>query len=97
MMTERTSETIVEFSAAFALTGLDGRQPAGRYRVEHDEELMQTLSQTAWRRVGTYIHLPAIGAKSASYQMLPIQLADLEAALEADRTQSNAQTERAAQ
>ena len=45
----------------FLLPGFDAPQPAGDYRVDQDEELIEAFSRLAWRRVGAFIHLPAIG------------------------------------
>lgn len=87
-MTNRTTQTVVHFSSAFLLPGLDGPQPAGEYRVDRDEEPVEGISWLAWRRVGAFIHLPAIGMPSSTQQMLPINPADLDAALEKDAQHS---------
>ncbi|MDQ0394524.1 hypothetical protein [Labrys monachus] len=87
-MTSRTTQTVVHFSSAFRLTGFDAPQPAGDYRVDHDEELIEGASWLAWRRVGAFIHLPAIAARASTRQMVPIIPADLEAALEKDHRPS---------
>lgn len=83
-MTTRTTQTLVRFSAPFMLPGFDLPQPAGCYRVDHDEELLEVSSRLAWRRVGAFIHLPAIGIDGQTHQMAPIDPADLDAALEKD-------------
>jgi hypothetical protein len=36
-------------------------------------------SRLAWRRVGAFIHLPAIGINGATQQMVPVDPAALEA------------------
>jgi hypothetical protein len=87
-MTSRTTQTVVSFSSAFLLPGFDAPQPAGDYRVDHDEEALEGLSRLAWQRVGTFIHLPGIGQQGATHQMVPINPADLDAALEKDHDQS---------
>ncbi|MCT7376955.1 hypothetical protein [Chelativorans salis] len=87
-MTTRTTQTVVRFSSAFPLPGIDALQPAGKYRVDHDEELIEGISRLAWRRVGAFIHLPAIAVRSSMQQMVPIDPADLEAALQKDLEQS---------
>jgi hypothetical protein len=84
-MTIRTTKKIVRFSSTFSLAGLDLPQPAGEYLVDHDEVVIEGVSRIAWRRVGAYIHLPAIAVQSAMQQMVPIDPADLEAALEKDQ------------
>lgn len=86
-MTIRTTPTVVRFNAAFMLPGFDALQPPGDYRVDLDEESLEAASRTAWRRVATFIHLPAISAKGSTQQMVPIEPAFLEAALVEDRRQ----------
>lgn len=87
-MTSRTTQIVVRFSSAFLLPGFDARQPAGDYRVDHDEEALQGSSRLAWLRVGTFIHLPGIGQQGATHQIVPINPADLDAALEKDHKKS---------
>jgi len=83
-MTSRTTQTVVHFSAPFRLPDFDTLQPAGDYRVDHDEEAIEGASWLAWRRVAAFIHLPAIGMRGPTQQMVPINPADLDAALEKD-------------
>lgn len=87
-MTIRSTQTVVRFSSAFLLPGIDALQPAGEYRVDHDEELIEGISRLAWQRAGAFIHLPAIAVNSSMQQMVPIDPADLEAALQKDIEQS---------
>ncbi|MDH7797556.1 MULTISPECIES: hypothetical protein [unclassified Beijerinckia] len=87
-MTSRTLQTVVCFSLPFALPGFDTLQPAGEYRVDHDEELIDGVSRLAWRRIGSFIHLPAIALHGSTQQMVPISPAYLDAALEKDRKTS---------
>lgn len=58
-MTSRTTQITVRFSSAFELPGFEEPQPAGEYRVDHDEEQIDGISWIAWRRVGTFLHLSA--------------------------------------
>ena len=87
-MTTRTTQTVVRFSSAFLLPGFDAPQPAGEYRVDQDEESIDGLSRLAWRRVAAFIHLPAIAMQIPTQQMVPINPADLDAALEKDHPKS---------
>lgn len=87
-MTTRSTQTIVQFLAPFILPGLDAAQPPGDYLVDQDEELLEVSSRLAWRRVGAFIHLPAIGIDGHKHQMAPIDPVDLDAALERDRQHS---------
>lgn len=86
-MTSRTTQKVVRFLSAFSLPGFDALQPPGEYLVDHDEERIEVASHLAWRRVATFIHLPAISAKGSTQQMVPIIPADLDAALEKDHKQ----------
>lgn len=83
-VTSRTKHTVVRFASAFSLPGFDAPQPAGDYRVDHDEELLEGASHLGWRRIAAFIHLPAIAAGPAR-QMVPIGLPDLEAIVEKDQ------------
>ena len=83
-MASRTTQTVVCFSSTFRLPDFDAPQPAGSYRVDHDEESIESVSRLAWRRVASFIHLPGIGLHGATHQMAPINPADLDAALEKD-------------
>ncbi|MEZ2219051.1 hypothetical protein [Rhizobium sp. RCC_161_2] len=87
-MTSRTTQTVVRFSFPFLLPGFDAPQPAGEYCVDHDEEVIEGISRLAWRRVGAFIHLPGIAMQGARHQMVSINPADLEIALEKDHKQS---------
>ncbi|MEO9335948.1 hypothetical protein ABFT80_00745 [Mesorhizobium sp. SB112] len=84
-MNNRTTHTVVQFKSAFSLPGFDRPQPAGDYAVDSDEELIDAASRLVWHRVSTFIHLPAISAPASKQQMVPVEPADLDAALEHDR------------
>lgn len=83
-MTTRTTQTVARFNAPFVLPGFDLPQPAGEYRIEHDEELIEVSTRLAWRRVGAFVHLPAVGTEGRPHQMVPIDPAVLDAVLEKD-------------
>lgn len=87
-MTHRTTQKVVRFPSAFSLPGFDAPQPPGEYLIDHDEEPIEAASHLAWRRVAIFIHLPAISARTATQQMVPIDAAFLEAALQQDQRQS---------
>ena len=87
-MNNRTTQTIVRFESPFRLPGFDATQPPGEYLVDRDDEPIEIVSQLAWRRVATFIHLPAISATSATRQMVPIDPVLLDLALEQDQKQS---------
>lgn len=83
-MPDRTKRSIVHFASPFTLTGLEGLQPPGDYAVDVDEELMEGLSWLGYRRVATFIHLPAIGANTTTQQMVQIDHSELDTALKRD-------------
>ena len=87
-MDNRTTQKVVRFLSAFSLPGVDTPQPPGDYLIELDEEPIESGSSLAWRRVATFIHLPTVSVKTTTQQMVPVDPAFLEAALEPDRKQS---------
>lgn len=84
-MTSRTTQNSVRFSHPFLLPGFEAPLPAGEYRVDYDEETIESTSRLAWRRVGGFIHLPAIGMPGSVHQMVRIEPAYLATALERDQ------------
>lgn len=81
----RTTQTTVTFNSPFSLPGFDAPQPAGEYRVETDDEAIEGPSVTAYRRVATFIHLPAISVRSLTRHMVPVDRAELEQAILKDK------------
>ena len=61
IIVSRTTRTGVCFPSTFGLPDVDGPQPAGSYRVDHDEESIESFSRLAWRRVASFIYLSGIG------------------------------------
>ena len=57
---------------------------AAECRVDQDEESIDGLSRIAWRRLAAFIHLQAIAICAPTQQMVPINPADLDTALELD-------------
>jgi len=80
----RTITSTVTFARPFALAGCDGVQPPGTYSVETDEEMMQTPSVTAYRRLTTLMRFPAGSDAAGSSHIVAIDVAELEAALARD-------------
>jgi hypothetical protein len=87
-MQTRTRRSTASFRHPFFLAGLADALPAGDYDIDEDEQVVEGLSWIAWHRVATFIYLPASGQGARSRQMVGIDHADLEAALERDRTRS---------
>ena len=83
-MTTRTNAVSVTFHRPFSLSGIDQLQPAGTYVVETDEELIEGLSFSAYRRVATTIRLPVQSSRAGFSQSVPINPVDLDGALAMD-------------
>jgi hypothetical protein len=83
-MTVRTTSRTVTFTHPFNLSGMDEVQPAGIYTVETDEELLQTLSVPAYRRISTLMRLPARAAGTMQTQIIEINPLELAAVLARD-------------
>ena len=77
-MTVRTTSKTITFTHPFNLSGMDEVQPAGTYTVETDEELLQTSSLPAYRRISTLMRLPARSIGTMLTQIVetdPVELA----------------------
>jgi hypothetical protein len=60
MMTRTSSATVV-FQRPFVLAGFETMQPAGSYIVDTEEEQVDSLVVSAWRRIVTTMRLPQPG------------------------------------
>jgi hypothetical protein len=87
-LTIRTTRTIVSFNNPFTLQNLEGVQPAGDYVVLLDDELIEGLSRTAYRRVATLLQTPPVSASQRLTQSFAISQTELDAALLKDRHQT---------
>jgi hypothetical protein len=56
VMTIRTTSKAVIFARPFIVDAVDGEQPPGIYTVETEEELLESVSFPAYRRVATVMH-----------------------------------------
>jgi hypothetical protein len=87
MMTRTITKTVT-FGRPFVLGGLEGVQPSGTYAVETDEELIPTLSFTAYRRTATWLRLPGRGEgaePSAGFsEVVAVDPVELDGALASD-------------
>jgi hypothetical protein len=90
-MTVRTTSRTVTFSHPFNLSGMDEVQPAGTYTVETDEELLQTSSLPAYRRISTLMRLPARPTGPMVTQIVEVNPLELAAVLARD-AQPNKET-----
>jgi len=82
-MKTRTSSKTVTFAHPFLLKGVDRILGAGDYRVVTDEELIDELSFSVYRRVATMIFVPAASVP-ASEEVVAIDPRDLEEAQNLD-------------
>ncbi len=80
----RTITTEVTFAHPFRLVGIAEVQPPGTYLVDTEEELLQAVSFTAWRRVDTVMHLPRRSTGPMVDQVVTIDPEALDAALALD-------------
>jgi len=76
----RTRHSLVTFQHPFTLNGGVGELPPGSYEIETDEEEMQTMDRTVYRKVAIHLHVKRLG----STRTITIKPADLQAALERD-------------
>ena len=60
MITRTTSKTVI-FAQPFIVDADDGEQPPGIYTVETEEELLQSVSFPAYRRVATVMRCQSTG------------------------------------
>jgi hypothetical protein len=86
-MITRTIESEVMFRHPFQLPGMAAPQPAGTYAVTTDQEELRGLSFVTFRTMAVFLRLPAIGTSSLEMRQVPIRLDDLDASLQADRTE----------
>jgi len=88
-MSIRTKHTTVKFTAPFSLRGVDEIQPPGDYAIDEDEEVIDGLSWLTYRRVATFIHLPAVSSTDRlKNQLVAIDHSELEAAIRQDEDQA---------
>jgi len=60
MMT-RTSHSTVNFQRPFRLEGMDAVAPAGSYKVDLEEERLDTLTIEAWRQTAVILQIATAG------------------------------------
>ena len=83
-MTVRTASRTVTFTHPFNLSGMDKVQPAGTYTVETDEELLQTWSLPAYRRISTLMRLTTRPRGTVLTQIVEVNPLELAAVLSRD-------------
>ena len=84
-MSTRTIETTVIFTRPFTLSSIQGRQPAGTYRLAAEEEQDEGASFNAFRRMSMRLFLPAVpAAPGATRHTVEVDPRELSEALLAD-------------
>lgn len=83
-MTTRSTETKVTFTYPFKLAAFAAPKPAGTYLLVVDEEQIEGLSFTAFRRTATTLYTPDVSANSGTQQAYPTTEAEIDAVLETD-------------
>ncbi|MFW8636105.1 hypothetical protein [Cribrihabitans pelagius] len=66
-MALRSTRSTVTFPRPFTLSGYSDELPAGEYEVLVEEELIETLSFTAYRRSAIYLTIHGKDRVAASY------------------------------
>ena len=89
-MNSRIRREDLVFSRPFRLRGWKEPHAAGAYALETEEELIDGLSFTAYRRVATTLTREATPGGHCR-QVIPVDPRDLDAALAADRAPAAAQ------
>ncbi len=76
-MSVRTTRQTVTFASPFALSGIEGLQPAGTYTIETDEELLADMSFPAYRRIATLLFLPGRPGSAVTGQIVSVDPSEL--------------------
>ncbi|MES2471565.1 MAG: hypothetical protein V4601_01865 [Pseudomonadota bacterium] len=79
-METRTTHSAVIFRHPFQLAGMDGMAPAGSYRLDMEEEKLDTLTFESWRQTAVILQVPRAGVT----EYLPIDPQELRDALARD-------------
>lgn len=80
----RTTESEITFIQPFTLESLMVQQKPGTYRVVVDEERIDRLSFAAYKRVATYIEIPAITVTTGKRRLLQVSREEIAHALKRD-------------
>ena len=80
-MTIRSRRETVTFKHPFRIRGIERVLPAGAYEVVTDEETIEGLTFSAYRRIATMITVPAESGRGATEMLSigPIDLANAQA------------------
>lgn len=84
-MFARTKHRTVHFDQPFCMLDLGEIVAPGDYQVDEDEELIEGISWLAYRRVATFITLPATAANEYRMRLIAIDPEELERLIAVDR------------
>ncbi len=84
-MAIRRTETTVTFRHPFTMPSVEGRLPAGTYRVVTDDDEVAISPFAVTTRVATHLHTPALSLKPAAGNVFTISTTELLVAIEEDR------------
>ena len=76
-MSTRTRRETVHFRHPFRIKGIDRQLAPGAYEVITDEEMIEGLSFSGFRRVATMIMVPGEPPRRAVMEMISISAVDL--------------------
>src|ERR1051325_10006863 len=85
MTTNRHTTATVTFRRPFILDGFEQLQPAGSYIVDTEEELMDSVLCSGWKRTSTAMRLMRHGA----VEQVPVDPEQLQEALRRDGAQAD--------
>jgi hypothetical protein len=81
---ERTIETEITFTHPFVLSSLLVPLKAGTYRLIVDEEAIEGISFSAFRKTNTQLEIPSIATAIGIRQRLRVSSQEIETALAKD-------------
>lgn len=81
---ERTIETEITFIHPFVLSSVKMPLEAGTYRLIVDEEEIEGLSFSAFKRTSTQLEIPSIATTIGTRQRLQVSSQEIETALAKD-------------
>ena len=79
-MTERITETEIQFTHPFFLNALTRPLAAGTYRLTVVEELIEGLSFAAYRKIDARLEVPAVDIPTGKRQYLQVTAGEIETA-----------------
>lgn len=79
-MLTRTTHSYVTFRRPFRLTGMDVLAPSGSYKMDVEEEKLDTLTLEAWRQTAVVLQVTTAGIT----EYIAVDPLEVSAALERD-------------